>query len=478
MKKSFVFLFFVISVAVPAASQNGYEIKVTLKPFKNRYIYLGHYYGKTFPIVDSAMLNEKSEAVFKGDKKLNGGIYLIGYPDKNGYFELLIDKNQHFSIIADTSDLENSLQFIHSPENRLFKDYQKEMAVLGRTIQALRESLKTAKHQKDSASIQEEIAKYDEDIRKYREQIITQHPETLLATFLKAMKEPELPDSLKYPKTASDSLASYQYYKNNFWKDVNFWDGRLAYTPFFENKVEKYFEQLVPLHPDSVIREIDWMMGYASINEEMTKLLLVKFVNRYIQPKYMWDDAVFVHLYEKYFANKNYPWLTEKGKKIIQDRAYSVMANLVGNPAADIFLPDTAGKINSLYSLQSPYTVVVFWDPRCSHCQQIIPKMDSLYHARWKQHGVKIFAVAKETDGTRKDWLEFILKHRLSAWHHVFYSKAEEKTRVENGIPGYSQLYDVQSFPTLYLLDKDKKIIAKKLALEQIDEILQLRLRQ
>jgi len=33
-------------------------------------------------------------------------------------------------------------------------------------------------------------------------------------------------------------------------------------------------------------------------------------------------------------------------------------------------------------------------------------------------------------------------------------------------------LYDVQSFPTLYLLDKDKRIIAKKLSFEQIDEIL------
>jgi hypothetical protein len=57
----------------------------------------------------------------------------------------------------------------------------------------------------------------------------------------------------------------------------------------------------------------------------------------------------------------------------------------------------------------------------------------------------------------------------------VYYSKEAEKNRVEKGIPGYSQLYDVQSFPTLYLLDKDKRIIAKKLSYEQIDEIIQLK---
>lgn len=41
----------------------------------------------------------------------------------------------------------------------------------------------------------------------------------------------------------------------------------------------------------------------------------------------------------------------------------------------------------------------------------------------------------------------------------------------------YSQLYDVQTFPTLYLLDKDKRIIAKKLTYQQLDEVLQLKMK-
>jgi hypothetical protein len=55
----------------------------------------------------------------------------------------------------------------------------------------------------------------------------------------------------------------------------------------------------------------------------------------------------------------------------------------------------------------------------------------------------------------------------------VYYSKADDKARIDAGIPGYSQLYDVLSFPTLYLLDKDKHIIAKKLTYDQINEVLQ-----
>jgi thiol-disulfide isomerase/thioredoxin len=215
------------------------------------------------------------------------------------------------------------------------------------------------------------------------------------------------------------------------------------------------------------------MLGFASLNKENEKFLLMKFVNRYLTMKYMWEDAVFVHLYEKYFAQKSYPWLTDKGVKTIQDRAYSLMANILGNPAPDIDLPDTTGKNIRLYNLNSLYTVVVIWDPTCGHCKEIVPKVDSLYESRWKAQGVKVFALAKETDGNKNDWLSFIRQHHLGEWANVYYSKSDEKARVDAGIPGYSQLYDVLSFPTLYLLDKDKRIIAKKLSIDQINDVLQ-----
>ncbi|MBK7561608.1 MAG: hypothetical protein IPI68_08815 [Chitinophagaceae bacterium] len=92
----------------------------------------------------------------------------------------------------------------------------------------------------------------------------------------------------------------------------------MAYTTFFEEKLDKYFEQLVIPQPDSIIKEIDWMMGFAGINEEMSRFLLIKFVNRYLVQKYMWEDAIFLHLFEKYFAQKNYSWLTDKGRKPLQ----------------------------------------------------------------------------------------------------------------------------------------------------------------
>jgi hypothetical protein len=290
------------------------------------------------------------------------------------------------------------------------------------------------------------------------------------------MKEPEVPQN--DPASKTDTLFAYHYFKKHYWDDVNLMDDRLARTPFFEARVDKYFDQLVYPSSDSVIKELDGMMSYANVNDEMQRFMLLKFVNRYLNQKYMWEDAVFVHIFEKYFAQKNYDWLSEKGRKIITDRAYSLMANIMGSPAAEIELPDSNGKKRNLYGVEAPFVLVTIWDPTCGHCKETLPKLDSMYRTKWKTYGLKIFALAKETDGTKKDWTSFIEKNRLNDWVNVYCSKEEEKARISANIPGYSQLYDVQSFPTLYLLDKDKRIIAKKVTFEQIDEILQYKLKK
>lgn len=459
--KRFTFLLFLLS-SLAATAQTGYDIKVTFKPFKNQYIYLGHYFGKTYPIIDSAKLDNNSVAIFKGNKKLPGGIYLVGYPNKAGFFEILVDKQQQFSIKADTATLSKGAQFENSPDNVLFVNYQQYMSEKGKKIAALQQQLKTAAGKTDSTKITDELANEDKAVTTYREDIIKKNPAAMLSTLLVTMREPELTGALKNPANKEDSVLAYNFYKSHYWDGVNFWDGRLAYTPFFEDKIDKYFSQLVVPNPDSVIKEIDWMLGYASINEEMNRFLLIKFVNRYLNQKYMWEDAVFVHLFEKYFSQKTYSWLNETGKKTITDRAYSLMANILGTPASDVELPDPNGTPVSLYALQAEFTIVAFWDPTCGHCKEVLPKLDSFYRAKWKADGLKMYAVAKETDGTKKDWLNFISDNKLQEWSHVYYSKEADKSRTDNGIPGYSQLYDVQSFPTLYLLDKEKRIIAKK----------------
>jgi thiol-disulfide isomerase/thioredoxin/uncharacterized protein YbdZ (MbtH family) len=473
MKPLFSLLFLLYTLLSQA--QNGYEISVTFKPYKDQYIYLGHYFGKTYPIIDSVKVDQQSKGVFKGKQPLQGGIYLIGFPNKSGFFEMLVDKQQQFSVFADSALLPAGITYVNSPDNELFSQYQRMTAEKGMRINSLREQLKTAANKTDSTRLIDTLNAVDADLRTSRDELIEKNKGSFLAALLQAMRQPVLPAELQQPANRADSIKAFRYYKDHFWDGVNFWDGRMAYTTFFEDKLDTYFNQLVTPDPDSVIKEIDYMLGYASANAEMQRFLLLRFINRYYTQRYMWEDAIFVHLYEKYFSNKTYSWLGEQGKKTITDRAYSLMANILGTPASDIELPDSTGRTATLYGLKKDFTLVVFWDPTCGHCKETLPKIDSVYVQRWKKDNIGIYAVAKETEGTRADWLRFIAEKKIGNWSHVYYSKEAEKNRVEKGIPGYSQLYDVQSFPTLYLLDKDKRIIAKKLSYEQIDEIIQLK---
>jgi hypothetical protein len=141
---------------------------------------------------------------------------------------------------------------------------------------------------------------------------------------------------MQQPGGKYDSLFAYRYYKAHYWDGVSFSDGRLVRTPFFEAKLEKYYKELVVPQPDSIKQEVDHMLLYSRSSPEMFKFLLVHFVQKYINPEYMGQDAVFVHLFEKYINTGQAEFFTQQYKDFMFKRAYSLMANLIGQPAANL----------------------------------------------------------------------------------------------------------------------------------------------
>lgn len=190
----------------------------------------------------------------------------------------------------------------------------------------------------------------------------------------------------------------------------------------------------------------------------------------------MGQDAVFVHLFEKYHSKGISTWLNEKQMTIISNRAYMLMSNLIGEQAANLDMVDAKGINTPLYNINSDYIVICFWDPTCSHCRVQVPRLDSMYNAKWKNEGVKMYGVLTETQD--KDlWIQFIKDHNMNEWTNVYETDAQKKMVSDAKKPSYKQLYDVVQTPTLYLLDKDKKIIAKKLTMEQMNDVLQMKIK-
>jgi hypothetical protein len=475
MLKNLLFSFLFLILFNFSFSQSGYQIRVNLKAYKESKVWLGYYYGKLKAVADSTTLDASGNGSFKGKEKLLGGVYFVVSPNKEILFEVLIDSHQHFSIVADTGSFPAQVKFTGSPDNTLFQSYTQYMATQGTAISKEQAEQAKATRKEDSTQIISKIRAMNLDVQHYREDVEKKYPHSLLAMLLRALKEPTIPEQEKNAAKKTDSLFAYHYYKNHYWDGVSFTDDRLIRTPIFEPKLDKYYKDLVPPDPDSINREVDKMLLESRTNKEMFKYLLVHFVQKYVNPEYMGQDAIFVHLFEKYINTGQADFFTEKYRKFVNDRAYSLMANLIGQPAPNLEMTDSLNKPLPLYSVSAPFIVICFWDPTCGHCQEIVPKVDSIYQAKWKAEGIKIYGVM--VDGGKDNWVKFIKDHNLNDWINVYQTQAAKDAEAASNKPGFRQLYDVYQTPILYLLDKDKRIIAKKLTYQQFDEVIDLKLK-
>ncbi|HMH21845.1 MAG TPA: thioredoxin-like domain-containing protein [Puia sp.] len=475
-------------IFLQARSQNGHRIQITLKPYSHSKVYLGYYYGKLKALADSAMLDASGKGSFSGKELLPGGVYFVVSPARVILFELLIDKGQDFAVAADTANLPGSVVFTGSNENVVFQSYTRFTNKTGAEITAAQKELATARTRADSARLTEKMRKANLDIQHYREELSAKYPSSLLATLFHTMKEPVVPPVPAAAKGGArgmgpsgaggagyDSLFAYHFYKAHFWDSISFTDERLLRTPVFEPRLDKYFRNLVPPQADSIEREADNMLLESRTSKAMFQYLMVYFVQKYVNPEYMGQDAVFVHLFEKYINAGQADFFTEKYREFLNNRAYSLMANLIGQPAPNLEMVDSSGRPQPLYGVDAPFILICFWDPTCGHCKEVVPKVDSIFQAKWKKEGVKVYGVM--VDGGKEAWLQFIRDHNLKDWMHVYETRSRQDSVEAAGQPGYKQLYDVYQTPILYLLDKNKNIIAKKLSYQQFDEVIDLKIR-
>jgi thiol-disulfide isomerase/thioredoxin len=416
------------------------------------------------------VLNEKSEGVFKGAQKLTPGIYFLVNPKYNILFDFLVDETQNFKIVADTNNLSN-YSIIGSSENDLFKEYSVAVNKIGGELAAIENKFKTATTGADSSLYRTQYISKDKALKDQRSSFMKAHPKSMMSYLLNVMQRPEAP-AIPVINGKADSLYPFYYVKNHFWDDVVFNDNRLIRTPFFEAKLDEYFKNYVARDADSIIEEVQYMLTVAKTGKEIYPFLLFKFTNKYISPEFMGQDKVFLHLYQNFFAKGDTVLLNEASKKSITERAYSMMANQLGLPAPALDINTIDDKPFSLYKTAAPYTFIAFWDPTCSHCKVEIPQLDSMYKASWKALGVQIVGVNinyKELPS----WKKFIADNQINNWFHVYQTEAALNKEITNQKPTtIRQLYDVFKTPTFYLLDANKRIIAKNLTLQQFNDFL------
>ena len=114
-----------------------------------------------------------------------------------------------------------------------------------------------------------------------------------------------------------------------------------------------------------------------------------------------------------------------------------------------------------LSDIKAEYTVLVFWDVDCGHCQKEIPILLEQYNDLLKEKkDVKVFSVYMQHEGDK--YLKYIAENKLP-WINV-YDGAHYNNAVEK--------YDVYSTPVIYILDKNKVIKAKRIDANQLKNII------
>mgnify|MGYP000896080447 FL=1 len=444
-----IFTLFLFS-GLSAFAQTGYEIEVTLKGLRDTSCILGHYnYSRSaFIARDTARADAEGRMVFRGDS-LPGGIYLVVLPGNAKWAELIYSgKEKRFSLSSDTTDIIRNMVVSGSRENQFFYDFQQTMERNMGEIARLSKA-----NPQDPA-----IEKLRKETEEYRKNAIAQNPDLLVSKFLKAIQVPEIPPAPKLPNGREDSVWVFNYYKTHYWDNIDFNDDRLLRTPIMQNKMEQYVKNLIVQHPDSLIREADALIA-RSQNKEFRHFLIRYFATEYENPKTVGTEGVFVHMAEKYYLGGEIS-LSEDGKRRIADRVRVLKPLLVNRKFPDAALWNEQKQPFNLSKIPAEYLVVFFYSPTCGHCKESAPKLVEFYE-QFKSQGVKVAAIA--TESSEEEWKKFISEQKIGGMINGYDF---------SGQIDYREQFDVLATPTIYILDKEKRIIARKMPVEQLGDFL------
>ncbi len=490
----------------------GYKIDVKIKNLPNKEVILGHHFAGQLIPDDTITLNSKGYGVFKDKEALPGGMYFLFLPNKT-FFDFLIDKDQTFSITADTVDYDNTVSFKGCEENTRFQAYKKYLDDAAKKRKQLLDDKKKYKDDKKKlAGIDAELKKLADESEAFFQKTIKDHPDDFFTKFLKATRQPEV------PKSITDRKQQYYWFRHHYFDNFDVSDSRLLRTPIYENTIDTYLDKVLMQHPDTLIPEVDMLIEKSRTNDELFRYMLVHLFNKYASSQIMTSENVYVHIAEKYYT-KEASWSDPEFISDLKKKIKKIKKCLIGVKAQDIIfkeVPSDTSEINkllsdipklkadglkiekseadsvikynlkveelktyfdkftkssSLYETDAKYTILWFWTPDCSHCRKETPLFHDLYNEKkLKDKNVKVITVFLQKDITdwkpfarvTEKWLEFIKKHNMTDW-----------TNTWNPFDPFRVNYDIHSSPVLYLLDENKEIIAKRIGYEQAIEMIE-----
>ena len=263
-------------------------------------------------------------------------------------------------------------------------------------------------------------------------------------------------------------LASIHAQNPHFWDGIEAFDGPTDDNPILASQLDFYFDKMVAPLPDSITLEINRLIQRTESNTDLRDFILWHLLQKYRHPEYMSQDQVFVWLYDQYFSRLEIKDLNETNLSLIRDKAETFRRLALFNLAPNFVINDSV----DLHSVENEYIALFFFDHDCDLCHQEMQDLDSVCEQHPEITAIAIdinpdnsgndsvanssggFAIRPKGDGDLKSPIQF----------RQITNPSELLT--------ISDAYDIETTPLIYVLDNDKRIIAKKIQARQIPLIL------
>ena len=478
ISKGFLSLLSVLLLTSSLSAQ-GYRIEVELKGLSNDTIILGEYFTSRMLPKDTTVLDQKGRGTFEGTEAFNGGLYLI-YINPGHYFDLLLGDDQDLYIGADTADLVGSITFRGSEDNRLFQEYKRFLQKKRGELEQLSTLQSSAASAADSSEIVHQQKQINREMETYMDRIETEHTTLFVSDFIGATREPFPPESLLSGERKQDDSIRFFYYREHYFDRFDPFNTRLLHTPLYEGKIKNYITRAVSQHPDSLIAAVDYLLTGSKKDDELYRYMLITLFNHFAESKFIGMDGVYFHIAEYYYI-PDATWSSPEFLSKLKENLNSNKPTLIGQTAPNLIMrqipeehfgmaaQDTAIKKDPhighdffIHDIDARYTLLYFWETDCGHCKKSTPALHEVYN-RMKDKGVQVISihVINSIEGKEK-WIDFVNEHHLLGWINCWSPYSNE----------FRKLYNLQSYPQLFILDRDKKIIANRVTPEQAEKII------
>ena len=440
-------------------------------------VYLANYYGNKMYYADTAAVESKGRFSFPSPPAEEGGKYGLVLPE-NAFVEFIVTGGD-IALTADLADLPGSVEVQKGLDTQLFYNY------LG-FIQAMREkrapidarAQDTTLTEAQRAQLVQDLEVLNLEVEAEQVRIQEEHGHTLFGKMVAMVQEPDVPEAPA--GVENPQLWRYYQFRKLYWDRVDFSDGRLVRDPALHTLLEQYWTNVMPQLPDTALVEVNKLIARTQGDPDMFKYFVHFFTFSAEKSQVMCMDKVFVELVDRYYATGQADWLAEAQLKKVTDRAEDLRYSLCGMRIPNIILPDTSQQNwVSLYDVDAKYTLVSIWESTCGHCKKEMPKLEALYE-EWHDKGLEIYAIGNDFEP--EPWLEFVREKNIGDWIHVsdnpqINASDSATALIMAGVTTLKSLnfrttFDVYATPKMFLLDRNKRVIAKQVGAEQIADIL------